>query len=254
MRTMLQFRRTHSGRKLIASCLSMLLLSVAIPASGSFVPPPNQEPPRSSTSAGGRRGCQGIGTPMLPLAPQANVGLTTSTRPTFAWFVPETETRRIHFFLREYDPVGTGSQEIYDTRMNSTPGVMKFQLPQTAPMLQVGRQYRWKAVLICDPDNEANSIEIQAELKVLPMPASLGQKLSQVRSSSERANLFGASGFWYDSFAEALNIQDRSASSVQVALLNGLLEAEPRIAQCASKDVVFSCGLQEVIEGLRLQF
>ena len=74
-----------------------------------YEPPADQKPPSDYTrggTAGSRDGCEGEGIPVTALAPLSHVGQTASTRPTFAWFVPDSTTKPVEFRLYEYDSNG----------------------------------------------------------------------------------------------------------------------------------------------------
>lgn len=250
MRKMTELLSTNLGKKLLAGSLCALLVGITLPASAGYQPPKQRSMPRrSGIISTGRRGCSGIGIGMTALAPQAYLGQTTSTHPTFAWFVPDKDHKEIKFYLYEL----SGSQErlvVHRASMQSKPGLMQYTLPQNQMALQVGRQYRWRAAIICDPKRPSNIRMAQADFEVIAVPSPLKQQLATVRDPLQRVNLFAESGLWYDAFGTALDSQTSSASSLQLDLLRNLAETETAVGQPGVENP-FVSQLREVMADLK---
>lgn len=241
MRAITQFFSTNLNKKLLAGSLCVLMIGITLPASAGYQPPKQRSMPRRSAIATGRRGCSGVGKQMVALAPQAYVGQTASTRPTFAWFVPDTAPKEIKFYL--YEVTGNGERVVHRASMQSQTGLMQYTLPQTEMTLQVGRLYRWRAALICNPKRPSDLSIAQADFDVIEMPATLKQQLATVRDPLQRANLFAESGLWYDAFGTALELQTPRASSLQLDFLQNLAETETATSQTKAE--------QEFVKQLR---
>jgi hypothetical protein len=225
-----QRRLYHSltFRYLVAGIFSFSLMITPLTAIGSesdhYVPPSN--PSRPSTPVGStatRSGCDGTAAvPLTALAPADHVGKTTSTHPTFAWYVPEGASRPIEFNLYEQ---GENDQPrlLQRVSMTSTPHVMTYTLPPNQLELTVGRQYHWQVRLLCDPDSPSSALTIEAWMEVIPTPAALQMSFAMNQTPLQQAQQFAQAGIWYDALANALG--DRS-DPYWLQLLNDLVQTE----------------------------
>ncbi|MBN8564231.1 MAG: DUF928 domain-containing protein [Leptolyngbya sp. UWPOB_LEPTO1] len=229
MRAIPQLLRADLSRKFLAGSLCALLLSITLPAEAGYQPPKQRSTPRRSGIVTGRRGCPGVGDFMPALAPQAYVGQTTSARPTFAWFVPETSPKEIKFVLSEL--TSNGERIVHRATMQSTSGLMQYTLPQNQEALQTGQRYRWRTTLFCDPRSPSKYLRAEAEIEIVEMPSTLRQQLSTVQNDLQRAKIFAESGLWYDAFGTALTVQNPSAKALQLELLQNLTMTETAIRQ-----------------------
>jgi len=88
------------------------------------------------------------------LQPETNVELTTSDRPTFSMYVPETTATYASFSLQDSE-----QNQVYQTKLflPRKGGVLDITLPPRAEALEVGTNYRWFLEIHClpgfDPDN-----------------------------------------------------------------------------------------------------
>lgn len=219
----IQSSRNKSNKRL-ASCTITLLLLLASPAWAGYTPPSQPSAPRggNTTTTGRRGGCQGNESDALTvLAPASHVGQTASTHPTFAWFVPDTASIPIEFHL-----FSDSGKIIYKTQLQSSPGMMSLALPETEPALQVGQGYRWQVTLLCNPNRPSSAIVSRAEIKVVPLPASLGTSLKSVTDPTAQADLLAEAGLWYDAFATVAAQRNASLQTARQALLTSLAEVE----------------------------
>ncbi|UBF25614.1 DUF928 domain-containing protein [Kovacikia minuta CCNUW1] len=228
----MRLSKTCFKHQFLLGCVLALYLA-SIPAALARYRPPQGPPPRG-TSVGGRRGaCEGnekIG--LTALAPVSHVGHTSSTRPTFTWFMPvpdrqKTDPQSYLLQFRLYKASETDGEPLYETTMQSTSGIMPFSLPQNAPELSVGQRYVWRVILLCDPSYPSRVSIAQSEIEVVPLSADLKTQLSQSSDPITRANLYAAAGFWYDAFGEASKApQDNRSRELQKALLEDLQQSE----------------------------
>jgi hypothetical protein len=134
----------------------------------------------------------------------------------------------IQFILEKID-AGNPTQ-LWETEMTSQPGLMALTLPPEAPALEVGQDYRWKAVLLCNPNRPSGAIITSATLqRVAALPAldpALGDGATQ-------ENVYAENGIWYDAFHLADEAERRS-------LLNDLSQLE------ATNDPAYSETLQQI--------
>lgn len=191
-----------------------------------YTPPANPSAPGGSTTSAGVRGAcgSGLNIGLTALAPKSHIGQTVSSHPTFAWFVQDTKPYPLAFQLYE---TGTSDRRlVYETELQSQPGIMHFTLPQQQPGLQVGKRYLWQVVMVCNPNRPADSSVAETELMVVELPAALKSQLA-TRDRASRVNRYAAAGFWYDAMAEALQIaESQQNKTLTIALLQDLASLE----------------------------
>lgn len=235
-------------KKLIGSRLMsslMLASSVAImsAALAEYQPPDNQKPPSGKTSSTFTRdGCQGNqSTSLTALAPQEHVGQTASTRPTFAWFIPDSQPYPIEFRLNEHTP--DGKREILLRKeLQSEPGIMVLSLSEEEIELSVGQRYSWQVIVFCNPNRPSSALVVGADVDVVEMPLTLANHLSATNNSVERANLYAQSGLWYDALGQVLETREVfSPNQFELTLLEDL-------AQVEGSESVHSQRLRQIIE------
>jgi hypothetical protein len=141
----------------------------------------------------------------VALAPATDLGQTQSRRPTFAWYIPQKETKPLRFEL-----LNTKAEIIYTTDLTSQPGIMQYRLPETAPDLAIGQAYQWRVILQCQPGRPSADQFVSAKIELIAG-----------KSTRSTAQEYAEMGLWYDAFAVATD-QER------VQLLSDLanLEAE----------------------------
>ncbi|NJL41355.1 MAG: DUF928 domain-containing protein [Leptolyngbyaceae cyanobacterium SM1_4_3] len=163
-----------------------------------YIPPEGGSPPSAPGIGGVRSGsCTGAtNTAFTALAPSGHVGQTALTHPTFAWYVPDSQSLTIDFRLYVYGADGRlQPQPVYRTELNSAPGIMLFTLPETEPELLVGQRYYWRAGLVCDPNHGSETLIVDAEMQVVEGTVSQSERWydllreTQVTSTSEAQSL-----------------------------------------------------------------
>ncbi|NER88885.1 DUF928 domain-containing protein [Moorena sp. SIO3A2] len=211
--------------KLVTSCILGLSLVITPAALAEYEFPSDQKPPSDYTGqAGSRDGCEGEGIPLTALVPLSHVGQTASTRPTFAWFVPDSTTKKMEFTLYEYDSNGKPKLMGEAIPLKSWPGVMTLTLPEDRPELRVGRTYLWQVTILCDPDNASSDLIARADIQVLEMPSTLE---STFVDGSNKSDFYAKASLWYDALAEALKLANESRlGEVGSTLLENLAELE----------------------------
>ncbi len=182
-----------------------LLLTVTPLALAKYKPPKDQRPPGGYTSTtGSRGGCEAMGTTLLTvLAPQAHIGQTATSHPTFAWFVPNFSSLPMEFTLYTYDSsnVPKIAEKI---KLQTSPGIMNLSLPKDKPGLTKGQKYLWQVAILCDLNHPSNDLVAKAEIEVVEMPKELTKKMPMVRDRLEMTKLFAEAGLWYDALATAM--------------------------------------------------
>lgn len=223
---MVSSRNKHFSQILLASCILCLSLGTTLIALAEYQPPPNpsapRDPSRGTGTTGGRGGCSTQSEVSLTaLAPHSHVGQTVSTSPTVAWFVPDSESFLLKFYLYEYE--GNNQRRILEQDLQSSPGIMKLSLPN----LSVGKRYRWQVVLLCNPNRPSGALLAGAEIEVVPLSPTLKTKLAATTDSLAKANLYAQDGLWYDAFGETLAVtDDLKTKELMLNLLENLANLE----------------------------
>lgn len=166
-----------------------------------FLAPPGKEMPSRTEGGASRGSCmddlsQSQQAVQL-ITPASNSGLTAAKRPVFMAHIKSSKAHQLFFSLKNAD-----ESYFYEMTMSSPAqgGLVKFELPASAPELQVGEEYRWSVAIICGsrlgPDSPWASGWVE---RVEPGPevANLSQSLSLV----EQASVYGQAGLWYETAA-----------------------------------------------------
>ncbi|MFB2876387.1 DUF928 domain-containing protein [Floridanema aerugineum] len=207
--------------RLLSASILTLFLSIVSAAFAKYNPPPDQRAPRGNTTSTGTRGggCSGTAkTTLTALAPQQHIGQTVSTRPTFAWFVPDSQSYKMEFALYEYTS-GNNKKLIKKVELNSSPGIMKLSLPESIPDLTVGKTYLWQVAVLCNEGYPSSDLVTRAELEVIPLPTNVKTSIDAVKDPLQRADIYANSGFWYNALSEALKADNTPQSRAAISSL-----------------------------------
>lgn len=196
----------------LTTCLLGLSLGFSSDALAGYKPPRDRSRPRTPPGSWTSRGCDTQNSPTTPnpqvpltlLAPHSHIGATTSTHPTFAWFIPEQKSYPIELTLFEYSAGQGRGQAIRTLQLNSSPGIMQLALPPDQPGLTVGKSYVWQVALICSRTRPSKNPWVEAIVEVVLPPTALQTTLSQTTNPLQRSQQYAEAGFWYEALAEAL--------------------------------------------------
>ncbi|QLE55093.1 DUF928 domain-containing protein [Nostoc sp. TCL26-01] len=241
--------RQYLTSKLLFSCTLILYLILTTTAIAKYTPPKNPSNPTTPTGSNGSRGngCQGDAkTSLTALAPLTYIGQTVSLQPTFVWFVPDSQSRKIEFTIYKY--VNGKFEKIDTILMQSSPGIMTYSLANTKTSLSVGEKYLWQVALLCNLNHPSKNLIARAEIEVVTIAPSLKNALARTKEFLQRSDLYAEKGLWYDAMAEILNNSVNKASIFQllVELKNLELDEISKISEPARKK-----SLQQQV--LRLQ-
>jgi Domain of Unknown Function (DUF928) len=195
------------ARLLLLSAMSFLFI-LPLPVWAGYVPPSQSRPIRTRTTTTGIRGnCTSASSiPLTAIAPKAHSGQTTLAHPTVYWYVPDAEPMQMQFILEKIDQAGNPTQ-LWETDMTSQSGLMALTLPPEAPALEVGQDYRWKAVLLCNPNRPSGAIITSATMQRIATLPDVDRALG---NEATRANLYAENSIWYDAFSLADDAGRRS--------------------------------------------
>lgn len=212
MTQFLQLKQNWLRSSTINVALSLFLLMPIVAKANENRNSSDDPPPQTTGTSGGSRGCETLSktssnnTPaLILLAPTQRFGQTVTTRPTFAWFVRDSNSWQMEFRLYEYDTASKKSRlvkEIKDENFKSSPGIMVMALSN--PELSVGKSYLWQVELVCDANRPSGNPFAMGAMKVVPVPLSLKTKLSQTHDTLSKATLYAQADLWYDSLKVVL--------------------------------------------------
>ncbi|NJM99604.1 MAG: DUF928 domain-containing protein [Phormidesmis sp. RL_2_1] len=205
--------------------------------------PPNNPRRRSGyrTTTGTRQGsCVGDSeTAFTILGPSETMGLTASTRPSFAWYLPPSETAYpVQFRLLAPNERGIPAP-IYTTDLDYADGFNTYQLPAEAAALSPGIEYRWQIVVVCDAGYLSRSLNQERSFELVSPSTELQQSLATATTAAEQALAYGENGVWYDAIAQVAQANTSQSIAVRQALLAALAEIE-------SEDELFQADLLQL--------
>ena len=211
-------------------------------------PPPDDINAPSNRVGGGKRGCENTEklltgkekqlTALVPFYQSKDsglaLGLTTSSHPTFWFYVPYSPTLKAEFVLQN-----TAGQTIYRTTasLSRTPGVVSFSLPPTTSPLEVDKRYHWYFNIYCNPQQPPVFVDGWIQRKELN--SALKNQL-ETATPKQRVALFASQGIWYEALSAAAELRRTDPKgSDWVALLQAI-----GLAEVASEPMVEAVTLE----------
>jgi hypothetical protein len=210
----------HPGFKTVLATLAISLvnLSAASLFSAAHAQKVRYQPPRNigaprSTSGGITRDLEcvktGIDSCLLAVVPADSrsldhVPLTIADRPTLLFHLPQSQSARIIFKM--FEETTDGEESVYYKAFsvdNPKSGIISFQLPEDAPELELGKNYRWWisiSALDIPPGQK-----LQGYIRRVEPTAALST-VSTVADSLEKAATLAQEGIWYDAVATLANL------------------------------------------------
>ena len=185
--------------------------------------PPGEGEPDDTRGAGSRNGGRcpldlEVKDPyVIPLMPGTSSGLTVASRPTLFVYVAETIAKTAKFALY---PEGSVN-EIYeqDISLTGDPGVIRIDLPETAPALQVGQKYEWDFSLVCDPNDPSADYWLSGSITRTPSNTKIQENKGEFGEPSlALAALYGKSGIWYDTLTTLANLRRSQPENTNYAV------------------------------------
>jgi hypothetical protein len=135
------------------------------------------------------------------------LGLTVAEHPTFWFYVPYSLNSPPSVLSVEFVLQDEKSKEVYKTVLTTSensPGVFSFELPSTAPALEVGRRYYWNLTISCDnglsQENSwdyANKPYVDGWVERVELNPSLKTQLEQATPLQSVA-LYAKAGIWHE--------------------------------------------------------
>lgn len=188
-----------------ASLLQIILLSnLPVLAAPKYNPPTTGRQDDDSTSSGSR-GCDqaSASTSFSLLVPKDHVGLTTSSHPTFLWYLSSKIDVPMRFTLVEQQV----EPPIFETQLSSVqPGIIQLTVPAKMPSLEYGKQYRWTVSLVCNEKRPSQNSYASALIKRVVINNESSKQIqpfSSINNYKELASIYAGLGIWYDAIANS---------------------------------------------------
>ncbi|MGF1491481.1 MAG: DUF928 domain-containing protein [Microcoleaceae cyanobacterium] len=238
-------------RVFTASCISMASLSFPLTAtlaqaypqailqvSLEFPPSPDRGGV-SSSAGGGTRGtgktCTSGDIPLTALMPdEGNASTTVDAHPKFYTYIPETTAEQAEFVL--VDAVG---DVVYQTdfTLPGKVGIISIGLPKDVA-LEVGEEYTWQFVLLCDPDEPSEIEFVQGTVTRTELSNELKLKLESTKEPLEQAELLAGERVWLDTLALMTELRESNQKEWEQFLESENLEkiASAPLTACCSAD------------------
>ena len=223
-----------------------------------FQSPPGQGDPGPSSDGGTRTG-EGLGAqcpqedsppelPMTMLLPETKMGLTVSEHPTFFVYVPATQAKMGEFAIAD-------EHDLYDVYYTSfplpkEPGIVRLTVPETAEPLELGKNYKWYFVIVCDPIDRMANRSVSGFIKrtepLANLPNTNISDSSAKRSLLERSRFYAKHGIWHETLT---NLAELRLSQAQDPMLekiwSGFLQSVGVDAKIASQPIIECCSDRE---------
>ncbi|HEY9297244.1 MAG TPA: DUF928 domain-containing protein, partial [Phormidium sp.] len=214
-------------------------LSVRSLAETSTFRPPSDGAPGRREDAGSRPGCPAPTGSFSALIPATNFGKTAAENPTF-WLYSPYPSGSVEFILEDE----ISKEQVYKTtfQANNGPGIINYRLPETAPPLEIGKKYRWRFFFFCNSANQADFLSVNGVIVRDTLPPEIQNQLENA-SPLERANLYGANGFWYEMVTELATLHSTQSNNPEIATAWTDLLQHPtvRLEKMLSVPVVSCC-------------
>ena len=184
-----------------------------------FRPPPKEEQPKSTEGAASRQNkkCSqdflisrqqvslGERLNLTAVVPNSNYGLTVASRPTFWIYLPKTSARQAILSIKEEGIKPHWQQSL---SLTGEAGITGIKLSDDAPALEIGKNYQWAVILVCDSRPNPNDPVVAAWIKRVD-ESDLNNFQLSAKNSLEKAAWYAQKGIWYD----ALDILGKAKKS-----------------------------------------
>jgi Domain of Unknown Function (DUF928) len=162
---------------------------------------------------------------------------TVSLRPAFWFYVPYTLNANIpiEFVLKDEQ-----NNVLYKTQFSvpeSSPGIVKFPLPDTVDPLQTDKMYHWYFLVYCHP---TTPVFVEGWIqRIVPDPALEGQL--EAATPREQIALYANNGIWYEAIANLVEQRQLEPENPHwIADWNSLLESVG-LQDITSESIVDCC-------------
>jgi len=141
-----------------------------------------------------------------------NFQLTVSEKPTFLVYVPPTSAQVLE--LRLEDEEGQLIGEVTRLNLTETPGIYSISLPETAPPLAIGKEYKWLVSMACQVSGPDDPFVEGSIRRVSPDSIRTGS-LEQV-TDLEQVAVYAESGIWQDAVVSLAALRQTQPTNPEV--------------------------------------
>jgi Domain of Unknown Function (DUF928) len=204
------------GQRIVSSlvgCTLLLTGSMTNRALASTIePPPGQGTPKSTAGGGSRISSQvacrtsNRADQFVALSPGQQLALTTVDRPNFLIYLPQTKATALELSLFDHNRKG-----IYQTILPvpQTSGLVRIQLPQTAPSLSKNQPYAWSIALVCNPADRTEDWVVRGWIQRTDLAPQIQRNLTQAKAI-DQVKIFAAQGFWHEAATTLMELQQQT--------------------------------------------
>lgn len=142
-------------------------------------------------------------------------GLTTQAQPTVWFYVPKAINTSAEFVLQN-----EAGETLYRTRLvpPQQAGIVRVQLPSTAPPLEINKLYRWffKVKSACNPNQFPQLNYVEGWVQRINPTVALSDRLKRA-TPEERLALFAENGIWFDAVTTLAELRISNPTDTSLA-------------------------------------
>ncbi|MDY7013414.1 MAG: DUF928 domain-containing protein [Cyanobacteriota bacterium] len=160
-----------------------------------FIPPSDNAAPQQSAGGSSRTlSAAALYWGVRALVPQSYYGTTLKERPALLIYLPASNAKEAVFSVKDEN-----RNLLYQmvVPVSGQEGVVTLQLPETAPPLEVGKNYQWYVALKLDGELTPRSPFVDGWIKRIEASPALAKDLA-TENPLDVAEALGAHGVWYD--------------------------------------------------------
>lgn len=141
-----------------------------------------------------------------------NFQLTVSAQPTFLVYVPQTSAQILE--LRVEDEEGQQIGETAQLNLTETPGIYPISLPETAPPLAVGKDYKWLVSMSCQL-GDPNDPFVEGLIRRVAPDSILTESHESV-TNLEQVAAYAETGIWQDAVVNLAALRQTQPNNPEV--------------------------------------
>lgn len=177
-----------------------------------FRSPRNRGVPPAAAGAGTRNGsCVPSSEDKLPLtafAPKSSsdkegqLGLTVSDRPTFIGYIPKANAENGELLILENVSPNNDRLIIRQSfPLSDRSGIVSINLPATSRTLEVGKMYKWKLRIVCNPDDRSQDVQSNTVWVQRIQPDSTLTNQIKNATPTNLSAVYAEAGIWHEALA-----------------------------------------------------
>jgi hypothetical protein len=133
------------------------------------------------------------------LVPASGKIMTAEAYPSFFGYLPKTSATGVESIVRngEDEEIYRTEYPLNDNGTSESGRIIKLKLPEVPGVtaLEVGKEYTWELVLICDRTDRSADISVQATIERIPLDPNLSSNLSKA-TAEEKVLLYSENRLW----------------------------------------------------------